>query len=150
MQVSDEMNWGWGDVVLFGALLGGACGVYELTARTAASAAYRAAMGLALGAAFLLVWINLAVGVTGSEDDPANLLHWGVLAVGLLGAVVARFQPRGMALAVAAMALAQALIAPVALEAGSPEGLVLTAVFAALWLASAGLFRKAAREQAAA
>src|ERR687893_678489 len=46
---------------------------------------------------FILVWMNLAVGVIGSEDDPLNLMYGGVLAVGIIGAVVARFQPDAMA-----------------------------------------------------
>ena len=55
----------------------------------------------------MLVWINLAVGIIGSEDNPANLMYGGVLAVGVAGAVAARFRPGGMARALAATALAQ-------------------------------------------
>lgn len=46
----------------------------------------------ALMAAVSLVWISLAVSVIRSEDDPASLMYAGVLAVGLLGAVVLRFR----------------------------------------------------------
>jgi hypothetical protein len=77
-----------------------------------------------------------------------------VLAVGIIGAIIARFQPDGMARALVATALAQALVAVIALIAGmgypaSPplELLFLNGFFAALWLISAWLFRKAAREQ---
>jgi hypothetical protein len=52
--------------------------------------AYRFAVGLALTAAFLIVWMNVAAGLIGIEDDdPANLLYVGVLA--LHGAFVALF-----------------------------------------------------------
>ena len=79
----------------------------------------------------------------------------GVLAVGIAGAVIARLQPHGMARALVATALAQASVAMVALAAGwgSAEPgwpgdiLFLTGFFAALWVGSALLFRKAAREQ---
>ena len=88
------------------------------TVRVRRSTTYRSAVGLALAAPFLLVWINLAVGIIGEPDDPANLMYIGVLAVGIIGAIIARFQPRGMAGALFAMALAQALVAVITLIAG--------------------------------
>ena len=66
--------------------------------RLQSNTAYRMAAGLALTAAFLIVWLNAAAGLIGIEDDdPANLLYVGVLAIGFIGAIVARFQPRGLA-----------------------------------------------------
>lgn len=64
--------------------------------------------------------------------------------VGAVGALIARFQPHGMARAL----VAQALIAVIALVGGlSHEAVMMSAFFAALWLTSAGLFRKAAQQQ---
>ncbi|WP_207461124.1 hypothetical protein [Azospirillum sp. SYSU D00513] len=147
MQVTGAVDWGAADFILFGAMLAGAGGGFELAARMTGSRAYRAGAGVALAAAFLLVWLNLAAGVIGTEDNPANLMHGGVLIVGIVGAAMARFQLRGMARALAATALAQALVAVVALAAGLGEALAATGCFVALWLLSAWLFRKAAREQ---
>ncbi|MBP0445393.1 hypothetical protein J8J14_11440 [Roseomonas sp. SSH11] len=157
MQFTAEVAWDKGDFAVMGAMLFGACGVYELTARMTASTAYRAAVGIAVLAAFALVWINLAVGIIGSEENPANLMYGGVLAVGVLSAFMARFRPHGMVRALAATALVQALVGLIALGAGlsstganGPEAIiVLTGFFAALWLVSAWLFRKAAREKPA-
>lgn len=116
--------------------------------------AYRAAVGVALAAAFILVWMSLGVGVIGADGDPANLMYGGVLAVGIIGVIIARFQPHGMARALFATALAQALVAVIALVAGlgsaySPayEILGINGIFVALWVGSAWLFRYAAREQ---
>lgn len=156
MRFSDEMNWDETDFIVFGTMLVVACGTYELAARATGNSAYRAAVGVAVAAAFILVWMNLAVGIIGSEDNPANLMYGGVLAVAIIGAVVARFQPHGMARALAATALAQMLVGVIALTAGlgstSPSFpkaiIVLTGFFAALWLLSAWLFRKAGRERA--
>ena len=65
----------------------------------------RLAAGLALAAAFLITWLNAAAGLIGIEDDdPANLLCVGVLAIGLMGAIAARFQPLGLARALFATA----------------------------------------------
>jgi hypothetical protein len=150
MQFTEEMAWGPGDFALFGAMLFGACGTYELAARMTGNKAYRAAVGIALAAAFLLVWMNLAVGIIGSEENPANLMYGGVLAVGLLGAILVRFQPRGMARALVGTALAQALVGVITLIAGLGNTLILmllTGFYVAVWLTSARLFRKAAREQ---
>ncbi|WP_046867654.1 hypothetical protein [Microvirga massiliensis] len=154
MQVTDEVDWDVADFAIFGAMLVGAGSIYELAARMTANSAYRAAVGVALAAAFILVWMNLAVGIIGAEDNPANLMYGGVLAVGIIGAVIARFQPHGMARALVATAFAQALVAVIALSAGLgslgaswPWSIVmLTGIFIALWLGSAWLFRKAARE----
>jgi len=116
--------------------------------------AYRSAVGVALAAAFLIFWLNGAVGIIGTEDNPANLMFGGVLAVGIIGAIIARFRPHGMARAMVATALAQALVAVIVLIGGltSPlsgpvEILALIGFFVALFVGSALLFRYAAREQ---
>ena len=152
MQVTDEVAWDLADFAVAGALLFGAGLTYELVARKIGSIAYRAAVGIAVATALLLVWMNLAVGIIGNEDNDANLMYIGVLAVGLIGALIARFQPRGMARALFATALALMLVAVIALLAGlgSPgsEPLEIVAVngfFVALFVGSALLFRKAAR-----
>jgi hypothetical protein len=155
MQFTDEVNWDETDFIVMGVLLFGACGAFELAARMTGNIAYRAAAAIAIVAAFLLIWINLAVGIIGSENNPANLMYGGVLAIGIIGALIARFRPHGMTRALVAMALAQALVGVIALSVGWgsaspswPEAIVgLTGFFAALWLLSAWLFRKAVREQ---
>jgi hypothetical protein len=156
MQFTDEIAWDETDFAVLGLMLVAACGAYEAAARTTGSIAYRAALGVALVAAFILVWMNLAVGVIGSEDNPANLMYGGVLAVGIVGALASRFESNGMARALTATALAQVLVGAIALVAGLGSTganwprviVVLTGFFALLWLGSAVLFRKAAREQA--
>jgi len=110
--------------------------------------AYRIAAGLALTAAFLIVWMNAAAGLIGIEDDdPANLLYVGVLAIGFIGAIIARFQPRGLARAMFATALAQALVGAIALAlpntAGAVQIVILHSVFVALFAGAAWLFRYA-------
>ena len=145
MQFTDEVIWDETDFAVIGVMLFGACGAYELAARMTGNIPYRAAVGVAVVAAFILIWINLAVGIIGSEDNPANLMYGGVLAVGILGALIVRFQPHGMARALAATALVQALVGVIAMIAGLgstganwPEAIVvLTGFFAALWLISA-------------
>lgn len=155
MQFTDEVVWTLFDFVFAGTLLFGTGLAYELVARKGGTIAYRAAVGVALAAALLLVWINGAVGIIGSEDNPANLLYGGVLAIGFIGAIVALLEPRGMARALFATALAQALVPVIAFIIWKPSfaeapGIlgvfVLNAFFAMLFVGSALLFRRAARE----
>jgi hypothetical protein len=152
MQFTDEVSWNGADFAVAGALLFGTVFAYELVARKKEGLAYRAAVGVALAAALLLVWVNGAVGIVGTEGDDANLMYGGVLAVGVVGALIARFQPRGMARTLFATALAQASVAAIALigglgspESGPLEIVVLNGFFVALFVGSALLFRKAAR-----
>lgn len=146
MRFTDEVVWDPADFAVAGVLLIGAGLTFELIARKAGNFAYRAAVCIAVTAALLLVWVNLAVGIIGNEGNPANLMYLGVLAVGIVGAVVARFQSYGMARALLAMALAQVLIAVIALITGLGQTFVMTGFFIALWLTSAWLFRKSGEE----
>ena len=64
-----------------------------------------------------------------------------------IGAIIARFQPHGMALALVATAVAQTLVAVIVLIAGLGYSFVVTGIFVALWLISAWLFRKSGEEE---
>jgi hypothetical protein len=56
--------------------------------------AYRLAVSLALVTAIVIVWLNAAGGLIGIEDDdPANLLYAGVLAIGFIGAIITAVFP---------------------------------------------------------
>jgi hypothetical protein len=140
-----EWPWTLADFVIAGALVFGSGLTYELVARKAGDIAYRFAVGVALAAAFILVWINLAGGIIGDSGDPANLMYGGVLSVGIVGAIVARFRPHEMARALLATALAQALVAAIelvfGLGSGSPPGvlgiLIVNGFFVALFVGSA-------------
>ena len=154
MQISDEVVWTLADFAVAGSLLVGTGLMYQVAARKAGNLAYRVAAGVALAAALLLVWLVGAVGVIGEDGDPADLMYGAVLAVGLIGAIVARFRPEGMARALLAMALVQALVAVIALIAGKHQAPIssvfeivgLNAFFVALFIGSAWLFRHAARK----
>ena len=143
------VDWTGADFLVMGVMLATACGLYELGAWLSGASTYRAGFGLAAQAAFLTVWVNLAVGMLGSENDVANLMFVGVPGIAAAGALLARFKPRGMARAMAAAAIAQLLATGVGLAMGAFEAreLVLTALFALPWLAAALLFRMAARDQ---
>ncbi len=151
MQFTNEVNWNLADFVLMGALLLGAGLAYELVARSSDRAAYRTAAGLAVVATFLLVWVNGAVGIIG--DSPINLMYFGVSVVLIIGATVSRLKPEGMARALIATAITQALIPVIALIILIPdfspnilEVFVLNAFFIMMFVGSSLLFSRAATQ----
>lgn len=158
MRFTTEVDWTTSDFVVMGALLTIACGLYELAAWLSGNAAYRGAFGIAVVTGFLTVWVNLAVGMFGSEDGALNLMFGGVLLVAAVGALLANFRAHGMARAMTATAVAQLLAAATGLVVGLTVGTdeqegpgvayeaFLTACFALPWLASAQLFRRAAAQ----
>lgn len=139
---------------------------------TTNSTVYRSAVTVALATAFLLLIPLLAMQFTDkvvwdlADFAVAGTLLFGAgltfeivarkgsnvayrVAVGLIGTFIARFQPHGMARALFATALAQALVALIA-GLGSPasgpeEILAVNGFFVALFIGSAFLFRYAAR-----
>ncbi len=149
MRFTAEVNWSPLDFLVMGtllALVGGAC---ELAVRVARTHVAVIACGIAVATAFLTVWANLAVGIVGEPSEPINLIYYGVVAVAVLGAALARLRPAGMARAMLATAVAQAAASVVALIVDGTAVFVLTAVFAVLWAVSAALFRRAAAHTAA-
>jgi hypothetical protein len=147
-RMTDEMAWDSADFILLGLMLALACGAWELAMRKTKSWTYAAGAIVAVGAALLLFLVNGAVGFIGDEDNPVNLLFFGVATLALGGAVVVRFRPEGMARLMAVTAAAQAATALLAvLIVPDMRGFLLgTAMFVPLWLLSSWLFAKAARE----
>ena len=144
MQFTDEVIWDLADFAVAGVLLIGAGLMVQLVATRGGNTLYRAAVGIAMVAALLLIWMNLAVGLIGSEDNPPNLIYAVVLTVGFIGAVIGRLQPDGMARALVATALAQALATVIALVLDTRAGvLFINAFFLMLFAGSALLFRRA-------
>ncbi|MDZ7694257.1 MAG: hypothetical protein U5K69_24575 [Balneolaceae bacterium] len=160
MQFSDEVVWTPSDFIFAGTLIFGTGLTYILATRVLASQmgdniVYRIAVGFALFTGLFLIWVNGAVGIIGSEENPVNVLYFGVIAVGIIGAFITRFRAQGMVFTMFCMALAQALIAVIALVGGSyqsPPSTVFHIIgvngfFITLFVVAALLFRYAAQEQ---
>ena len=147
----------WNEALAYGVMLLAAGGAFELwqwlkTRR----GAYRLAFGVGFAGALFLGGVNGAVGIIGSENNSANLMYGAVFAVGLIGSLLSRFKPRGMARVLFAAALVQLAVPVIALlifpdagwgGAGVVGVFVLNSVFAAMFAASASLFLRAAREE---
>ncbi|HEX6604849.1 MAG TPA: hypothetical protein VF027_08230 [Sphingomicrobium sp.] len=152
MQFTKEVNWTLGDFVVFGVMILMVGIPLELTMRMSRNWSYRGGALLALVGMFLTIWANLAVGIVGSEDNPANQLFFAALLVGIVGAVVVRGRPRGMSWAMVATAASLGIAFVIAVSGPTDEPqvphireLIGTGMFAALFLGSAGLFGRASR-----
>lgn len=144
MQFNTEVQWTATDFVFAGIMLATLVGAFELVVRLSGNIAYRGAVVVAALTGFLLVWINLAVGIVGSEDNAINLIFFLPLLVGATGAFVSDFKAKGMARTLWAMAAIQAVTAVIGFQTGEmADGAV--AVFTAAWMLSAWLFGRAAR-----
>ena len=143
--------WTLSDFIFAGVVFGLVGAGLELAVRKG-NAAYSLAAGLALGASLLSVWIPGAVGIIGNEADDANMLYVLVVLIALLGSFAALFRPSGMAVAMAAAAVAELLVPfaawlfwpelrPAILK---PEVPFMAALLTGMWAVSAVLFRKAA------
>jgi hypothetical protein len=155
MQYTDEVSWSLFDFVLMGTIMFSVGLAYELIARRSENTVYRVAFGVGLAGAFLLFWVNGAVGIIG--DGLANLLYGAVFAVGIIGSLVARFRPHGMVRTLFAVAFTQMLIPLIALLIWPPPIIswapgvfgvfVLNAFFATLFVVSALLFQRASLKE---
>ncbi|MCX6606715.1 MAG: transposase, partial [Acidobacteria bacterium] len=106
---------------------------------------HKAGVGLALAAGLALGWSTM-VQVADSES-PANLVYYGVLVMGAIGASLSRLKPRALANTLFAMAATLTLIA-ILLPSGAPPDMARRmaighGVFAAMFAASGFLFRHA-------
>lgn len=146
-RLGGSMQWSGADFLLAGTILLAGCGLFELLMRRSGSWPYRAGALVAAATAVLLFLAAGAVGILGGENEPANLLFAGVIALAAAGALGARFRARGLARAMAVAAAAQVLagIAGIAMVPDVKGFLLGTALFTPLWLLSAWLFARAAR-----
>ncbi len=155
MQFSNEVTWDIFDFIVAGFLLIGTGLTFEFISQKSISIVYKIAVGLAAGTTLFLIWANLAVGIIGSEDNPVNLMYFIIPLIGLAGAFVSRFKPKGMSLTLFAMAIIQILIPVIAIIIFKPDTnsseavsgiaavLGINIFFAILFSTSAILFKRA-------
>jgi hypothetical protein len=106
-QVVEGWNWGVGAFVFTYVMFFGTALAYGLIAGRMGAWAYKAGVGLALVSGFVMGWATM---VHMSEtENPVNLVYFGVLVVGAVGAWLARLKARGMARAMFAMVVALAV-----------------------------------------
>ncbi len=142
-RVVEGWSWSAGSFVLVYVLFFATGMAYAAIARKMNAWAYKAGVGLALVAGFALAWSNMVY--VADSENPANLVYYSVLVVGIIGALLARLEARRLARTLFAMAATLALIA-LLLPSGAPPYLARNmaighGVFVALLIASGLMFR---------
>lgn len=110
---------------------------------------YRSGLALTVLTALFLLLAAGALGIIG-DGGGADRMYAGVLAVLLIGSALVRLRAAGMTLVLVATAGAQVLVTLIALATGQHEDagasvadiVMVNAMYAALWLAAAWLFRR--------
>jgi len=153
MQFSNEVNWSLFDFIAMGVMIFSTGFIYELVIRKHKTTVYRIAFAVGIGGAFLLAWVNGAVGIIGNEAGFVNLMYGAVFFTGLVGAVASRFKASGMAITLWLAAVVQMLIPITALIIWPPPSIswspgvvnvfMLNAFFATLFTISGLLFKQA-------
>ena len=139
-----DFPWTASDFIVIGVMFAVTGGTIELAVRSSTDWAHRLGSLVAILTGFLTVWVNLAVGMIGSEDNPYNLWFGGVLAIAIAGSLLARGSASALVGTMALAAAAQAGASIFGLAADMRGG-IFSLAFAGLWLLSAALFRMASR-----
>ena len=126
MQFTDEVNWSGSDFVFAAIMFGTVGGLLELAARASSNLAYRVAVAAAVVCGLLQIWINLAVGIIGNEDNSANWTYFAVVFMAAAGA--------------------QVLFSVLHALNGTPTPII-DGFFILVWLVAAKLFARAAKER---
>lgn len=154
MQIIDSVVWSLFDFAAAWTLLFSAGITTMLIAGESKNNSYRVAVGLSVMTALIIIWANLAVGIIGTEDNPANWMFVGVLVIGIIGAIISRLQPYGMSLVMFSVAFAHTLVTIIALitipnllDRRLMETLIPNLLFIFLWIAAALLFMNAAKRR---
>ena len=144
-QVVEGWNWGPGGFVFAYVMFFGTGLAYALIARKMGAWAYKAGVGLALVAGFVMGWGSMVQ--VADSGHPERLWYHSVLVVGAIGAGLARLKAPGLAWTLFAMAAVLALIAAIQPSGAPPDMARRMAighgVFVVLFTASGLMFRHA-------
>ncbi|MCU0227746.1 MAG: hypothetical protein MUF01_08900 [Bryobacterales bacterium] len=151
-RVVEGWNWPPKAFALTYVLFFGTGMAYALIARKMGAWAYKTGVGLALATGFAMGWGTMVR--TSESENPANLLYFGVLVVGAVGAWLVRLDARGLARTMFVMAALLAVMgitlprfSPGAVPGAEGIPLLVLALFVGLFATAGLLFRYASRQR---
>lgn len=144
----------WNETIAYAVIFLAMGGAYELLRWLwTREKTYRIAFIIGFLSMFFLGWISGAVGIIGSENNPANLMYWAVPLVAVVGSLISRMKPRGMTYTMFATAIVHFLVPVFALfvwpanvswgNAGVIGVFIINSIIAVLFAISGVLFRRA-------
>lgn len=145
MRFTREVQWTGSDFVFAAVLLFLLGFGVEVAMRIGRNAPQRVGMMIATLGGFMTVWINGAVGMIGSENEPINLTFIVMAGFGVLASLAVWFRPHIMRWIMGALALGQYGVGIAALyemPGHAVEWGVLT-FFAFIWAGAAACFHRA-------
>lgn len=146
MQLGAEgVLWTASDFVFAGIAFAIVGGLFELAARATRNISYRAAVVVAVACGFLQLWITLAVGIIGNENNSANWTYIAVVLTALCVAAAAVGNTRMLSRGMAVMAGLQVFFFVLHMIDGHVTAII-DLFFTALWILSSRLFALAARQ----
>lgn len=153
LNLTGQLNWGAGDFIFVAVIFFGGLSAYRFVAGQGHGRVFHLAVALSLITALSMIWITLAVGIIGSEDNQANIMYVVVLGIGLLGSIIARFRAPGMKWTMVWVTIAQFAVTILAYTIWKPETeehvfstAILNLFYVMLFLSSAVLFHRARRQ----
>jgi hypothetical protein len=150
MQFPDTgVNWTASDFIFAAIVFGLVGGLFELAARASRNISYRAGVVVGVACGFLQLWITLAVGIIGSENNPANWTYIAMVLAALSVAAVTIGQARALSRAMAVMAVLQLFFFALHMIDGHYTA-VIDLFYTALGVMSSLLFARAAQQDSAA
>lgn len=109
MQFTTDVKWTLSDFLAMWVVLSVPTFLFRLLVTRPQPLTYKLGAALAVVTGFLITWVNLAVQIIG-DDNPAFVLYFLALLVGLIGVGLSRLQPTGMAKAAFGTAAALFLV----------------------------------------
>ena len=146
MRFTPEVSWTASDFI-FAAIILAALGIGgEIALRVGRDAPHRSGIGIAALGGFLTVWINGAVGMLGSENEPTNLIFIAMVGVAIVASFLVWFRPSSMRWIMAVLSAGQFMVGIAAGLWTMPGHAVEWGVlgfFALIWGAAAACFHTA-------
>lgn len=115
MQFTTDVNWSVSDFLIAGCVLFITGTAIVFTLRLKSNIIYRLAFLTTIVSAFLMIWVNLAVGLIGSGANLGNLMYIGVLVILIVGIYLSRYKSEKLEVALFSTALSLVVLGIVAL-----------------------------------
>ncbi|MBO6793810.1 MAG: hypothetical protein JJ895_07865 [Balneolaceae bacterium] len=151
MQFTSEVVWTTSDFIIAWTILFSIGFAFQAIGKRAKNSSYKFATGIAAFTTLFVIWSNLAVGIIGNEDNPLNLMYFGVVLLMVFGSYIAQLKAKAMSKVLFASAVLHALVSIIGLSIFSTQNpgytivniAIINVVLVTMWAVSGLLYGKA-------